>query len=844
MARPTTSRQKRRLPFLHRNWRDAVTAWQAWSPADHGKPRTALPGTRHHEDDPYVRASKRRRVGNGSAVSAASAAGTLDPIPGFKECASMWLPEYPAARSNSLRIHVFNMFHEDTPRLRFNTMASVQPSELAKFSIRCKIAIMSEKCSIPLLLFCDAQLGTLQSHRSADGPPGLARIFLEPFTIPLEKIAILHKDSRALGLADKYKMRIEIESAGNDAWPPLDLLAILGTADADCNSGNNNNSQHHYHHRSQRQHHHHAAKHHAKLASDCVLYAESSDFLGQPRMRVPLWLRESPIRDPIRTKFVMDVDVRWSTGFLEPPPRSLLEKGVMPTIVAMHPDEPIPEPSLGKTGDLLNGSLAKKYFDKAKANGQTNGLGRLTNGAINGHANGLTNGHSHVNGHAASVSVNGTDSAMEEDDDDEATEGGGHGPARSLRRRKDHPDYNLRSITNKAHGKAPRSPRKARHANATNHHDSGFHDRLRGRFRSLDTNSGSQVTYILPSEHLTVDGFVCCMCLAWNPDMSQLRAHLLCHPHYHFECETRPGNNYAVYISHCPDQSSVAANSRPKIYQLGRPTKALDLEAFLTGDMSWVTSRYGPQHNDMGATPMVCELRQQIRQPPPLPPKATNLVVPNIKQPLYDPLSKALLRPGDKIRPVVVDDSWLIHKHREVVQDYSDLSAVEKAFIQEWDKFVMSRRVSSDAYIPRAMLEFIEEKGLWLVADQARTVEFGKHMAVMVARSLLTTEDVQKITHGLNMARKRAKEHPELVAVAEAQAVPKMGPHKSKGGCAKCGLAVLGPFMRICANKNCPQRLYHAGCLSGQAKAADKAKVKATEWFCNECALKRPRLGA
>lgn len=238
-------------------------------------------------------------------------------------------------------------------------------------------------------------------------------------------------------------------------------------------------------------------------------------------------------------------------------------------------------------------------------------------------------------------------------------------------------------------------------------------------------------------------------------------------------------------------------------------------------------------------------------------PKDTNLVVPPTKQPLYDPLSKILLKPGDKIRPVVVDDSWLVHKHREVVQDYSDLSSSEKEFIQEWDKFVISRRVSSDAYIPRTMLDFIEEKGLWLVVDHARTIEFGKHMAVMIARSLLSNGDIEEITKCLNFARKRAQEKPSLTAAAEASAVPKTRPHRSKSGCTVCGLPVLGPSMLICSNKvrlvhryrlhnterqvrltiihhlqGCSHRLYHSNCIAGEAIVS----VKKPGWVCNGCA--------
>ncbi|EPE07464.1 zinc finger domain-containing phd-finger [Ophiostoma piceae UAMH 11346] len=825
---------RRRLPFLHRNWTVGVTASQEWTPQRRPRPPPSAHRPSGDQDgDAYAHPAKRRRVGP-----------ALPPVGAGANSLSIGdvikLPDYPSERANGLRVQLFNVFHQDTPRLRYaGALAPANPSDATRFNARFKVTILSEKCNLPLVVHCAAQIGIVQSHKAENGY-GLAKLVLEPFTIPLEQIAILHRDGDVFGLADTYKLRIEIESTGNnDAWPPLDLLAL-----ADLNR--------------------HGSDYRPKKASDCILYAESNDFFGRPRMRIPLWLRESPQHNPVATKFVMDMDVRWTTGFLERP-RKNLNLGVLPTIVALHPDEPLPLPTL----DLRDLWPRRKALTSRLLPPKNNSAPDVVevfpdqaNGYVNGNPTDILNGHSHqnganghvqsqinsqisrelngqINGHGISASVvsDDADSAAE----DENNENDPDGRNRSLRARRGQKDYNVKAISNKAHNLGSRAPRRRPGSKAF----PGL-DRYANYIAQQAANQNVKILYEYQSEKVTLDGFVCCMCMATCPDVNQLRAHLLVHLHYTFQYERRSvarGASHIFRVTQIIDDSNayhLTKHQTTTVYQLGRPTKVLDLGKFLRGDESWVRSRYGPENDDR-----VVKLAQVPRpkaRPAPPPVKRT-IIIPQTRQQLYDPLSKALLKAGSVLRTNTVDESWRIHKHREIVQDYTDLTPAEKEFIQEWDRFVILKRIASDAYIPRAMVQFVEERGPWLVGELPRAMEFGKLMAVMVAHDILTDEDVDDITHAMDAAWAEARQSvrnygyavPSAASPSSPPSIAAPKPYVLRGGpncCGVCKHYCSGADAIICQNKACKHRLYHTTCL-------DMPKVDTEhrcDWYCDDCA--------
>lgn len=169
--------------------------------------------------------------------------------------------------------------------------------------------------------------------------------------------------------------------------------------------------------------------------------------------------------------------------------------------------------------------------------------------------------------------------------------------------------------------------------------------------------------------------------------------------------------------------------------------------------------------------------------------------MPYTQQPLFDPLSKAKLVPGTEVRRTFPDDAWLIQKHRDIVQDFCDVDASEKEYIKEWDAFIQKKHIVSEAFIGRAVVEFVTEKASWLLESPSRTLEFGKHLTVLIARGV-GEETIKLVQAKLGEARIQ-----KLSGQTPAKEPSKDLPKRDPKGCAVCGKIVRGPSFLLCMNE-------------------------------------------
>lgn len=113
---------------------------------------------------------------------------------------------------------------------------------------------------------------------------------------------------------------------------------------------------------------------------------------------------------------------------------------------------------------------------------------------------------------------------------------------------------------------------------------------------------------------------------------------------------------------------------------------------------------------------------QKARKPPPL-------TVPETKRRLCDPVSKHILTPGEELHDI--DDNlethWRTAKHVEMIKDRPDISIDAKDYIMKWDLYVTPLRLSSNYYVPQALLRFVEENKAWFAEKPCRVREFSLH---------------------------------------------------------------------------------------------------------------------
>ncbi|KAL2193514.1 hypothetical protein P885DRAFT_72124 [Corynascus similis CBS 632.67] len=512
-----------------------------------------------------------------------------------------------------------------------------------------------------------------------------------------------------------------------------------------------------------------------------VLTATIADlFSSRNRKDVRLRVKKQPLTDAA-TNFLLDMDVRWLT----------------PISSRQRPKE--------HTKDIL---ASISVFGSNEADVPlTNGNTKFSAAATNG-----TNAHHHESQvHDESEPVlDGQPNGSVADTAEELAEGE-LTPGRSRRTRQDI-NYNVKQMWNNAVGRETRKRRK-----------------MGEEHGQLDEHT---ITYLLPPEQVQTDKFACLLCGAENDRLSQLRAHYLSHPQYDFCFEFKPKIGCCVTVK--PNATNHGSPLRPRVYQLGLPVKPLDLDKYVDGDDSWVTSRLGPDNGRevFRGTPSQGGRTRTRRR----------VLVPKTKQPLFDPLSKVQLQPGTPISQREIDDSWLLLKHRDNLQDFIDLNAAEKEYLQAWDAFILRQHISSPQYLPRHFLRFVREKAGWLVARRARADEFSKHVATLLARRVLPDAAIFEATQLLNDARNRraaatggeqdGKRQEDEDEEAGTDGLLQPSKNKISGGCCNaCGEPVPVVTMLVCANKECEKRLYHDTCVEDPETAAAKGRA----WRCKAC---------
>ncbi len=190
---------------------------------------------------------------------------------------------------------------------------------------------------------------------------------------------------------------------------------------------------------------------------------------------------------------------------------------------------------------------------------------------------------------------------------------------------------------------------------------------------------------------------------------------------------------------------------------------------------------------------------------PPAPPPKKVVLVPESKHQFFEPVSWARLEPGTEVPSPVANSKWLLQKHQESLADFTDVTPTEREMCMVWDAFILHKSITSEAYLPRAWLDFVKEKASWLVASKARMLEFAKHYAYLLGRDVLDDTTAQRGFRILHEAREAGIQQSNGEKGGEEPKVEPKGtqPRKSAGGCPICGLPVLGASLLLCGDEVC-----------------------------------------
>lgn len=691
------------LPFIHRAWKSAVDHL----PYGMGIKLSTANGDTPINGDDVSRPVKRRRVVEASPEAARAVPGRL-------------LSENPDDVEKALRIEVLSITRADTSNPRPANLhygnGSPEKKDIPVIKATCRVLVCEwGRPNLCRVLHCDSQICNFKVFRDSDDICRTARIYLPtPFQIPAGKLLIQRQDGRGFNLGDEYLIRVEIESAGDPKWPPVDLLP----------KGQANNEP--------------------DFGDPCrwILSAQLIYAFEKGRASGDVTIRKK--KEEVPLGLAMDMDLRWSTCHAAASPARFGDSAPPPDIKVNHLDRAL-EPL---TNGYVNGRAESVPSDQRTAESERNGL------------------------------------AEDEEEHEEATT-----PSRSLRTREKQ-NYNLKLLSDKARGKERK-------------------ERKRRKLATLERKGGS-VTWAVPLiGEFTLGNYHCIRCFATHSSMQMLQKHLEDHTDIMYTVDAAQ----ACIRIHAPNEEALRS-SNPTFHSFASLD---DQDSEAEGDVSpQKLSRRLPQQ------------RNKLSQAHPTRPQDNKRLIPHIKQPLYDRLSKSLLEPGSLVDPPPVDDTWLVQKHRDIIRDYSDVHPDEKEYIFEWDAFVNKDCVTSEPHLQDVYIRFVQEKAPWITASQNRMTEWAKHLSYLKSRNALADKTITEAF--AIMRRMKSQRRPEQPEVIKAPS-PRSAYRKSVAGCPVCSQPVRGPASLICSNLDCSNAIYHIECIRPEATQP----VESRNWRCNKC---------
>jgi len=336
------------------------------------------------------------------------------------------------------------------------------------------------------------------------------------------------------------------------------------------------------------------------------------------------------------------------------------------------------------------------------------------------------------------------------------------GDERISRRRSNVATYNLKTLSAQAQGKS------ARKSNGL---------RSKSEHRTLDY-SGITVKYTFNKTHAgdtgakreTIIPNLNCpfLCPCSHSSLNELRMHLQTdHSMFRFSLHKKePRVEFVIDVVR-PRSGALSNMDTQRTFQMGKPRTLFDEEAYLTGDDSWARLRQGPQNNgwpehlmalnnDSSMTSSSQNSRQSspntstdlmdFEYHEPKQAKRKVFIIPKTAKPLYDTTTKQILQPGDEVSDDdgEIDENWLNHRKHDLLEEFIDVAPDEKEYLHRWNIFMVGQHLTSDKFLPQAVVKFAEANKTWLVEAGNHKLEFMRHLESFKLRGVLDNGCIDK----------------------------------------------------------------------------------------------------
>lgn len=122
----------------------------------------------------------------------------------------------------------------------------------------------------------------------------------------------------------------------------------------------------------------------------------------------------------------------------------------------------------------------------------------------------------------------------------------------------------------------------------------------------------------------------------------------------------------------------------------------------------------------------------------------------------YRSLTKRRLKEGEMLSESDddVDESWLIQKHKETIDDFADVFGAEKTFMKRFDQHMLRENLCAQRYVPNSLIRFCRANREWLNTTDM-LVEFWKQSLYLAQHGIINATHVKTcidIIHGASEA--------------------------------------------------------------------------------------------
>lgn len=250
---------------------------------------------------------------------------------------------------------------------------------------------------------------------------------------------------------------------------------------------------------------------------------------------------------------------------------------------------------------------------------------------------------------------------------------------------------------------------------------------------------------------ISLEGFHCPVCQIHEfPNVKRLQFHLFNnHDKYCFSIERQEQDPHTKIVKWVVFSVEVAEIIRPRAtkhvkdereFSWQRPERPFDLDAYLSGEQSWVgaasrrrmvaaaaalpqplqvtTNSMTVQAAPVGGLKSTFRAADEVQEIPlPMRKKFKVPVAKTMKRTsFYRSINHRNMETGEMLSETDddIDDAWLIKRHHDAVAEMDDLTEMEKSFRQRWNAHVLSEGSPSARYVSDSLIRFVRGNAAWL----------------------------------------------------------------------------------------------------------------------------------